>query len=107
MNEKDTGHEHTGLGMELKLLLREPPLLISIAAVFLLFGVFIIYPFVKILLVPTEQTGSGPLQAENSYWYLGIPFFLPLSPQRQPLYVAFSLPMALTTPICPANVFFR
>ena len=54
MNEKDTGHEHTGLGMELKLLLREPPLLISIAAVFLLFGVFIIYPFVKILLVPTE-----------------------------------------------------
>ena len=25
MNEKDTGHEHTGLGMELKLLLREPP----------------------------------------------------------------------------------
>lgn len=54
MNDRDTGHEHTGLGAEMKVLLREPPLLISIAAVFLLFAVFIIYPFVKILLVPSE-----------------------------------------------------
>ncbi|WP_297017658.1 iron ABC transporter permease [uncultured Dialister sp.] len=54
MNDRDTGHEHTGLGAEMKVLLRQPPLLISIAAVFLLFAVFIIYPFVKILLVPSE-----------------------------------------------------
>ena len=45
MNEKAAGHEHTGLGAELKVLLREPPLLISILAVFLLVAVFIIYPF--------------------------------------------------------------
>lgn len=53
MNEKDTGHEHTGIRSELKVLFREPPLLISILAVFLLFAVFIIYPFVKILWVPS------------------------------------------------------
>ena len=53
MNEKDTGHEHTGIRAELKVLFREPPLLISILAVFLLFAVFIIYPFVKILWVPS------------------------------------------------------
>ena len=47
MSEKDIGHEHTGGMAEFKALLREPPLLISISVVFLLFAVFIIYPFVK------------------------------------------------------------
>ena len=54
MNEKESGREHTGIAAEMKVLLREPPLLIGILAVFLLFAVFIIYPFVKILLVPTS-----------------------------------------------------
>lgn len=53
MKEKNTGHEQTGWQTELKLLLREPPLLASILVVFALFGVFIIYPFIKILLVPS------------------------------------------------------
>ena len=53
MKEKDTGHEHKGWSAEMKVLLREPPLLISITVVFLLFAFFIIYPFVKILLVPS------------------------------------------------------
>lgn len=50
-----TGHERTGWQRELKLLLREPPLLCSIVTVFLLFGIFIIYPFAKILMVPTAD----------------------------------------------------
>ena len=54
MNEKESGREHTGIAAEMKVLLREPPLLIGILAVFLLFAVFIIYPFVKILLVPAS-----------------------------------------------------
>ena len=54
MNGKESGREHTGIAAEMKVLLREPPLLIGILAVFLLFAVFIIYPFVKILLVPTS-----------------------------------------------------
>ena len=45
MNEKESGREHTGIAAEMKVLLREPPLLIGILAVFLLFAVFIIYPF--------------------------------------------------------------
>lgn len=44
MNEKESGCEHTGIAAEMKVLLREPPLLIGILAVFLLFAVFIIYP---------------------------------------------------------------
>lgn len=44
MTEKETGREHTGIAAEMKVLLREPPLFLSIAAVFLLFAVFIIYP---------------------------------------------------------------
>jgi iron(III) transport system permease protein len=43
MSEKDIGHEHTGGMAEFKALLREPPLLISISVVFLLFAVFIIW----------------------------------------------------------------
>ena len=54
MNEKESGREHTGIAAEMKVLLRGPPLLIGILAVFLLFAVFIIYPFVKILLVPAS-----------------------------------------------------
>lgn len=40
MNEKESGREHTGIAAEMKVLLREPPLLIGILAVFLLFAVF-------------------------------------------------------------------
>ena len=53
MEEKTSGYERTGMRAELKLLLREPPLLLSILAVFLIFAVFVIYPFAKILFVPT------------------------------------------------------
>ena len=48
MNEKESGREHTGIAAEMKVLLREPPLLIGILAVFLLFAVVIIYHIVKI-----------------------------------------------------------
>lgn len=43
MSEKDIGHEHTGGMAEFKALLREPPLLISISVVFLLFAVCCFY----------------------------------------------------------------
>lgn len=52
MSNQAVGYEKTGFKSEMKLLLREPPLLISIGVVFLLFAIFIIYPFFKILLVP-------------------------------------------------------
>ena len=69
MSEIDTGHEQTGWRSELKLLLREPPLLISIVVIFAIFGFFIIYPFFKLLLVPTAAdwmkalTGKEFIQA--------------------------------------------
>ncbi len=72
MTMKDMGYEHTGWRMELKLLLREPPLLISILVVFALFGIFIIYPFCKLLWVPTAAdwvravTGKEYIQAFNN-----------------------------------------
>jgi len=65
MSEKDIGHEHTGGMAEFKALLREPPLLISISVVFLLFAVFIIYPFVKILLVPDGSDWIRALTEEE------------------------------------------
>ena len=65
MSEKDIGHEHTGGMAEFKALLREPPLLISISVVFLLFAVFIIYPFVKILLVPDVSDWIRALTEEE------------------------------------------
>ena len=53
MKETAIGHERTGWRRELKLLLREPPLLLSILVVFGFFALFIIYPFIKLLWVPT------------------------------------------------------
>lgn len=69
MKESNVGREQTGWRAELKVLLREPPLLASILVVFALFAIFIIYPFVKILLVPTSAdwiravTGAEYLEA--------------------------------------------
>ena len=62
--KKDIDHEQTGWRTEMKILLREPPLLFSILAVFALFGFFIIYPFFKLLLVPTAALWSAGLVVE-------------------------------------------
>src|SRR5574344_2614349 len=65
MSEIDTGHEQTGWRSELKLLLREPPLLISIVVIFAIFGFFIIYPFFKLLLVPTAADWMKALKGKE------------------------------------------
>lgn len=53
MQEGTVGREQSGWAFELRTLRREPQLLLAIVLVFALFGVFIIYPFVKLLLVPS------------------------------------------------------
>lgn len=45
--------EKKGFRVEIKNVLKEPPLLITLILLSLMFALFIIYPFVKILLIPT------------------------------------------------------
>lgn len=93
MNEKESGREHTGIAAEMKVLLREPPLLIGILAVFLLFAVFIIYPFVKILLVPTSADWIAPSRIRNSSRYSATRSSRPLLLRRR---LSFSDSFSLT-----------
>lgn len=55
MTQKASGHERSGLLYEIKMLLREPPLLATILFFFAVFAVFIVYPFINILMVPTAN----------------------------------------------------
>ena len=53
MQAASVGHEQTGWASEIRALRREPQLLLAIGLLFLMFAVFIIYPFIKLILVPS------------------------------------------------------
>lgn len=50
--EKTVLKEKKGLHMEIKNVLKEPPLLITLLLLVVMFAIFIIYPFARILLIP-------------------------------------------------------
>ena len=53
MQAASAGREQTGWASEIRALRREPQLLLAIGLLFLMFAVFIIYPFIKLILVPS------------------------------------------------------
>ena len=107
MNEKTAGHEHTGLGAELKVLLREPPLLISILAVFLLFAVFIIYPFAKILLVPTAADWMRAITGKEFIQVFGNTIFSSLIATATAIVFGFLFAYGINYTNMPCKRFFQ
>lgn len=53
MQAASAGREQTGWASEIRALRREPQLLLAIGLLFLMFAVFIIYPFIKLIMVPS------------------------------------------------------
>lgn len=107
MDKKVTGHEHTGIGAEMKVLLREPPLMISICAVFLLFAVFIIYPFVKILTVPTAGDWERAITGEEFLIVFGHTIFSSLTATAAAIILGFIFAYAVNYTDMPCKKFFR
>lgn len=99
--------ERTGIVQELKLLLREPPLLISIMLVFALFAVFIVYPFFKILAVPNA---SDWVQAVSESEFIEVfrnTIFSSILATTTAIILGFLYAYALNYTDIPGKRFFR
>lgn len=107
MKELDTGREHTGWRAEMKVLLREPPLLASIAVLFLLFGLFIIYPFVKILLVPDAEHWTRALTSREFLEVFSHTLFSSLAATTTAIIFGFIFAYAVNYTDMPGKRFFR
>lgn len=107
MNEQHTGHEHTGWQAEMKVLLREPPLLISITVLFLLFGLFIIYPFIKILMVPDAEHWMRALTAKEFLEVFSHTLFSSLVATTTAIIFGFIFAYAVNYTNMPGKRFFQ
>lgn len=64
--------EKTGWAAEMRALRGEPQLLATIAVLFALFAVFVLYPFVRLLLVPTAEDWSAAIGGRaflEAFWH--------------------------------------
>lgn len=72
MPEAPLTHERTGWAAEIKELRREPQLLAAISLLFALFALFIVYPFVRLLLVPTMEDWNAAVHGQaflEAFWH--------------------------------------
>lgn len=107
MAQTSIGHERTGMLQEFKLLLREPPLLISIVLVFALFALFIIYPFVKIMLVPTADDWSAAVTGSEFLTVFRNTIFSSLVATVTAIILGFIYAYAMNYTDIPGKKFFR
>lgn len=107
MKETNQGHEHTGWRAEMKVLLREPPLLAAIAVLFLLFGLFIIYPFVKILMVPDGEHWMRALTGREYLEVFGHTLFSSFVATATAIVFGFIFAYAVNYTDMPGKRFFQ
>lgn len=107
MNAKRVGYEQDGWQSEMKVLLREPPLLISIIVVFLLFAIFIIYPFVKILLVPSGADWSRTVTSPEFIEIFSNTIFSSLAATITAIILGFIYAYAINYTNIPGKRFFQ
>ena len=105
--KKDIDHEQTGWRTEMKLLLREPPLLFSILVVFALFGLFIIYPFFKLLLVPTSADWLRAVTGKEFIQAFTNTLFSSLAATTSAIVIGFIFAYAINYTDMPAKRFFQ
>lgn len=105
--EQSVGRERTGMWQELKLLLREPPLLIGIIVVFAIFGLFIVYPFAKIMLVPTGADWAQAVTGKEFIEVFRNTMFSSLAATTSAIILGFLYAYALNYTDMPGKKFFR
>lgn len=64
---ESVSREKSGWTAELKVLTREPQILLVIGILFVLFACFIIYPFIKIILVPSASDWAAAFTGKEFY----------------------------------------
>lgn len=107
MKEIAAGHEHTGWKAEMKVLLREPPLLAGIVVLFLLFGLFILYPLAKILLVPDASDWERAVTSREFITVFGHTLFSSLASTTTAIIFGFIFAYAVNYTNMPGKRFFQ
>ena len=96
MQAASAGREQTGWASEIRALRREPQLLLAIGLLFLMFAVFIIYPFIKLILVPSALD-----------WALAHTLFSSLLSTASAMVLGFLYAYAMNYTDLPGRRFFQ
>lgn len=99
--------EKKGLKVEIKNVLREPPLLITLILLALLFALFIIYPFVKILLIPKGSDWLRFFKEQQFMQDFEHTMFSSLLSTTSAIVVGFIYAYTLNYTDIPGKKFFR
>ena len=101
------GHEKTGWRSELKVLFREPPLLISIIIIFAFFGLFILFPFFKLLFIPTATDWMRAITGKEFIEAFRNTIFSSLLATTSAIIIGFIYAYAINYVDMPGKRFFQ
>ena len=101
------GHEKTGWRSELKVLFREPPLLISIIIIFAFFGLFILFPFFKLLFIPTATDWMRAITGKEFIEAFRNTMFSSLLATTSAIIIGFIYAYAINYVDIPGKRFFQ
>lgn len=93
--------------LELKLIFREPPLAAALLLVIGLFGLFILYPLVKIILIPSVEDWSRFLQEPQFVRAFQHTIFSTVAATVTAVFMGFLYAYALIYADIPGKAFFR
>ncbi|MCY6485835.1 iron ABC transporter permease [Clostridium aestuarii] len=99
--------EKTGLKFDLKNVLKEPPLLISLLILTLMFIVFTIYPFAKVLSIPDKAEWIRVFTEKEFLSYFGNTMFSSLLSTTSAIIIGFIYAYAMNYTDIPGKKFFR
>lgn len=99
--------EKKGLKYEIKNVLKEPPLLIALLALALMFIIFTIYPFVKVLLIPGKAEWVRVFTEKEFMVDFGHTMFSSLLATTSAIIIGFIYAYAMNYTDIPGKKFFR
>ena len=107
MQATSAGHEQTGWTSEIRALRREPQLLLAIGLLFLMFAVFIIYPFIKLILVPSASDWTLAVTGKEFHEAFVHTLFSSLLSTASAMVLGFLYAYAMNYTDLPGRRFFQ
>ena len=107
MQATSAGHEQTGWTSEIRALRREPQLLLAIGLLFLMFAVFIIYPFIKLILVPSASDWALAVTGKEFHEAFVHTLFSSLLSTASAMVLGFLYAYAMNYTDLPGRRFFQ
>ena len=107
MQAASAGREQTGWASEIRALRREPQLLLAIGLLFLMFAVFIIYPFIKLILVPSALDWALAITGKEFQEAFAHTLFSSLLSTASAMVLGFLYAYAMNYTDLPGRRFFQ